>query len=134
VYSRDARRPVEVAADQEQQLVAWLSKRLGASVHAPHLAALGYELIGGRLLPGERGPVAQFMYQDGAGQRLTLYVTHDAPAPQGAPETAFRFGRDGPVNVFYWVDRGFGYAMSGGSDRAELMRVSQEVYRQLGGG
>jgi anti-sigma factor RsiW len=134
VYSRDARRPVEVAADQEQQLVAWLSKRLGAPVHAPHLAALGYELIGGRLLPGERGPVAQFMYQDGAGQRLTLYVTHDAPAAQGAPETAFRFGRDGPVNVFYWVDRGFGYAMSGGSDRAELMRVSQEVYRQLGGG
>jgi anti-sigma factor RsiW len=37
-----------------------------------------------------------------------------------------------PVKVFYWVDKDFGYAISGGSDRDELMRVSKEVYRQLG--
>jgi anti-sigma factor RsiW len=133
VYSKDQRRPVEVAADQEQQLVTWLSKRLGTAVHAPRLAGVGYELVGGRLLPGDSGPVAQFMYQDAAGQRLTLYVTHEAPQPSGR-DTAFRFGRDGAVNVFYWVDRGFGYALSGAIERPELMRVSQEVYRQLTSG
>jgi anti-sigma factor RsiW len=130
VYSKDQRRPVEVAADQEQQLVTWLSKRLGTEVHAPRLASVGYELVGGRLLPGDSGPVAQFMYQDSAGQRLTLYVTHEAPQPTGR-DTAFRFGKAGAVNVFYWVDRGFGYALSGAIERPELMRVSQEVYRQL---
>ncbi|HSN33994.1 MAG TPA: anti-sigma factor [Ideonella sp.] len=132
VYSRDARRPVEVAADQEQQLVTWLSKRLGVEVRPPKLGGIGYALVGGRLLPGESGPVAQFMYQDAGGQRLTLYVTHELPQRSEHAETAFRFGRDGAVNVFYWVDRGFGYALSGAVDRAELMRVSQEVYRQLG--
>ncbi|HFH3380812.1 TPA: anti-sigma factor, partial [Pseudomonas aeruginosa] len=52
VYSPDVRRPVEIGADQEDQLVAWLSKRLGAKIRPPKLGALGYELIGGRLLPG----------------------------------------------------------------------------------
>ncbi len=131
VFSPDVRRPVEVGADQEQQLVAWLSKRLGTEVKPPNLTQIGYELIGGRLLPGGSGPVAQFMYHDATGQRLTLYVTREAPKLAGQPETAFRFGQDGPVNVFYWVDKNFGYAISGGADRQELLRVSQEVYRQL---
>lgn len=131
VYSPDIRRPVEVGVDQEQQLVTWLSKRLGTEVKPPVLKAVGYELIGGRLLPGDAGPVAQFMYHDTTGQRLTLYVTREVPKASDQAETAFRFGQDGPVNVFYWVDKNFGYAISGGSDRDELMRVSKEVYRQL---
>lgn len=128
VYSPDVRRPVEVGADQEQALVTWLTKRMGTAVQPPTLANLGYELIGGRLLPGDQGPVAQFMYGAAGGQRLTLYVTREVPGPAN---TAFRFGTDGPVNVFYWVEDQFGYAISAGADRAELMRVSQEVYRQL---
>ena len=131
VYSPDVRRPVEVGADQEQQLVAWLSKRLGTAVKPPSLQPVGYELMGGRLLPGETGAVAQFMYHDATGQRLTLYVTREAPKPNGRAETAFRFGQDGPVNVFYWVDADFGYALSGGAGRDELTRVATEVYRQL---
>ena len=42
--------------------MTWLTKRLGAPVSAPSLSALGYELVGGRLLPGGAGPVALFMY------------------------------------------------------------------------
>ncbi|MDD5323792.1 MAG: anti-sigma factor [Polaromonas sp.] len=130
VYSPDARRPVEVGADQEQALVTWLTKRIGTPVHPPALGALGYDLVGGRLLPGDKGPVAQFMYTTTGGQRLTLYVTREA----AGQETAFKFGQDGAVKVFYWVDKNFGYALSGGVDRQELMRVSQEVHRQLAPG
>ena len=128
VFSPDVRRPVEVSAAQEDQLVAWLSKRLGTPVRPPKLAAIGYELIGGRLLPGNSGPVAQFMYGTAGGQRLTLYVTREVP---GQGDAQFKFGQDGPVNVFYWVEDHLGYAISAGADKAELMRVSQEVYRQL---
>jgi len=131
VYSPDVRRPVEIGVDQEQQLVAWLSKRLGISLKPPSLHAIGYELIGGRLLPGDSGPVAQLMYHDALGQRLTLYVTREAQTPSSAPSTAFQFGQDGPVNVFYWVDQSLGYAISGGADKGELLRVAQEVHRQL---
>ncbi|MBB5393459.1 MULTISPECIES: anti-sigma factor [unclassified Herbaspirillum] len=128
VYSPDLRRPVEVGADQEQALVTWLSRRIGANVRAPKLAPLGYDLIGGRLLPGQSGPVAQFMYQDAGGQRLTLYVSRDQVQSRG---TGFRFAQEGKVNVFYWIDGQFGYALSGGIARNELSRIASSVYAQL---
>ena len=128
VFSPDVRRPVEVRAEQEDQLVTWLSKRLGTPVRPPKLGTLGYELIGGRLLPGNSGPVAQFMYHDASGQRLTLYVTTENTANQ---DTGFRFAQEGPVNVFYWIDGKFGYALSAGIDKSELSRVATAVYDQL---
>lgn len=135
VYSPEVRRPVEVGAEHEDQLVAWLSKRMGAPMAAPRLQPLGYMLEGGRLLPGASGPVAQFMYRDAAGARLTLYVSRDIAEAAGTPQqdTAFRFAREGAVNVFYWVDGPFGYAIAAGTGRAELARVSSAVYSQLGG-
>lgn len=128
VYSPEVRHPVEVGADQEAHLVRWLSKRLGASLKIPHLSAIGYQLVGGRLLPGNQGPVAQFMFQDANGQRLTLYVR---TAPIDNRETAFRFTQERGVSVFYWLDRKFGYALSGEVDKAELLRVARAVYQQL---
>ncbi|MCK9381744.1 MAG: anti-sigma factor [Sulfuritalea sp.] len=128
VFSPDVRRPVEVSAEHEDQLVAWLSKRLGTPVRPPKLGALGYELIGGRLLPGNVGPVAQFMYQDASGQRLTLYVSTENAANQ---DTAFRFAQEGPVNVFYWIDGKFGYALSAGIDKSKLALVATAVYDQI---
>jgi len=94
----------------------------------PHLADLGYSLVGGRLLPGDRGPVAQFMYQDTKGQRLTLYVRVNA---DDSRETAFRFAQEHGVGVFYWLDGKLGYALSGELERNELLRVATAVYRQL---
>lgn len=129
VYSPEVRHPVEVGADQEAHLVSWLSKRLGAPLKVPYLGDQGYQLVGGRLLPGERGPVAQFMYQDGKGQRLTLYVRVN-PEQDGG-ETAFRFAQERGVGVFYWLDRKLGYALSGEVEKAELLRVATAVYRQL---
>jgi len=128
VYSPEVRHPVEVGADQEAHLVAWLSKRLGSPLKVPHLAGVGYALVGGRLLPGERGPVAQFMYQDGKGQRLTLYVRVN---PDPNRETAFQFAQERGIGVFYWVDRQLGYALSGEIEKAELLRVATAVHRQL---
>lgn len=128
VYTPDVRRPVEVTADQEEQLVKWLSKRLGTPVSPPKLGAVGYELVGGRLLPGNSGPVAQFMYQDASGQRLTLYLSTENG---GKAETGFRFAREGQINVFYWVEGKFGYALSAGIDKNELAKVASAVYDQL---
>lgn len=128
VYSPDVRRPVEIGADQEEQLVAWLSKRIGSKIRPPKLGKLGYELIGGRLLPGESGPVAQFMYHDALGQRLTVYVSTEQAQNK---DTGFRFAQEGPVNVFYWIDGKFGYALSAGIDKGELARVASVVYEQI---
>lgn len=128
VYSPDLRRPVEIGADHEEQLVAWLSKRLGSTIRPPRLGKLGYELIGGRLLPGAQGAVAQFMYHNASGQRLTLYVSTDQSHNK---DTGFQFAKEGPVNVFYWIDGKFGYALSAGIDKGALADVAAAVYEQL---
>ena len=86
-------------------------------------------LVGGRLLPRDPTPVAQFMYQSAQGKRVTLYVRTEAPDQR---ETAFRYSREGSVRVFYWIDRKFGYALSSADlDRDELLRLANVVYRQL---
>ncbi len=128
VFVPEVRHPVEVAADQEQHLVAWLSKRLGGEVRAPALAELGFELVGGRLLPAASGPAAQFMYQDGSGHRLTLYVRTGVSENR---QTAFQFAQEGALRVFYWADGPFGYALTGDIEREPLLRVAHKVYTQL---
>jgi len=128
IYSPEVRHPVEVGADQEAHLVRWLSKRLGTPLKVPHLGGLGYALVGGRVLPGDRGPVAQFMYQDGKGVRLTLYIRAN---PDATRETAFRFSQEQGISVFYWLDKRLGYALSGEIDKNDLLRVADAVYKQL---
>jgi anti-sigma factor RsiW len=140
VFSPEVRHPVEVAAAQQDHLVQWLSKRLGRSLKVPNLAQQGYELVGGRLLPGDEGARAQFMFQNTAGERVTLYVGSiiGKPAVTSKPgselsqkETAFSFSSDGPVPGFYWVDQGFGYALAGKLPRETLVKLAEAVYQQL---
>lgn len=128
VYSPEVRHPVEVGADQEAHLVQWLSKRLGLPLRIPHLADSGYALVGGRLLPGDQGPVAQFMYEDGGGRRLTLYVRTDAKENR---ETAFQYQLVGKVGVFYWLDGKLGYALSAELPREKLLELAEIAYKQL---
>ncbi len=128
VYVPEVLHPVEVGAEQETHLVKWLSKRLGTQVKPPHLGKIGFDLVGGRLLPGTQGPAAQFMYQDARGQRLTLYVS---TAASDKHETAFRYDKEGKLSVFYWVDGTLGYALSGELDKDVLLQVANVAYHEL---
>ncbi len=128
VYSPEVRHPVEVGAAEQEHLVNWLSKRLGAKLKAPLLTAEGFELVGGRLLPGQGGAVAQFMYQDAKGKRLTLYVSRVEGMQR---DTAFRFSQEEKVAVFYWIDGSLGYALSGDLAKPQLLDVATTVYKQL---
>jgi anti-sigma factor RsiW len=132
VYMPEVRHPVEVDATQQQHLVQWLSKRLNRQLKVPNLAAVGYELVGGRLLPGDGGARAQFMYQNSAGERVTLYLGAIEGAQQkGIDQTAFRFANEGGISTFYWVDQGFGCALSGKLPRQTMLQLSEAVYKQL---
>ena len=128
VYSPEVRHPVEVGADDEDHLVRWLSKRLGTDLKMPKLDAFGYSLVGGRLLAGPNGPVAQFMFQDARGARLTLYISGQRGDSR---ETAFRFSQEDRVSVFYWIEGRYGYALSGEMGREQLLGMADAVYRQL---
>lgn len=134
VFVPEVKHPVEVPAEQEAHLVQWLSKRLGTSLKVPQLNEAGYTLVGGRLLPGDNdasgaGPVAQFMYQSGNGQRLTLYVRKN---PSNRHDAGFSYAREGKLDVLYWIDDGLGCALSGEVGKPELLHVATLVYHQLG--
>ncbi len=129
VYMPAVERPGAMdTADHEQDFVQWLSNKLGTDVHPPMLDKSGFVLSGGRILPGADGPVAQFMYRGPSGERVTLCISH---RKENSNTTAFKLYQDGPVNVFYWVDGDFGYAVSGGIDRKVLLQLSHDVYAQL---
>jgi anti-sigma factor RsiW len=128
VYAPEVMHPVEVGAAEEAHLEKWLSRRLNTPLKVPDLTATGFKLLGGRLLPATEGPAAQFMYQDAQGRRLTLYVRVLAAA---AKETAFRYDHRDGVGVFYWVDGGLGFALSGELERPQLLAVAEAVYKQL---
>lgn len=133
VYVPEVRHPVEVSALEQAHLVQWLSKRLGRPLKVPDLNPQGLELVGGRLLPGDAGARAQFMFQSPNGDRVTLYLGAVSPAQKRLPadETSFYYEVNEGIGSFYWVDQGFGYALAGPMSREALMKLADLVYRQL---
>lgn len=135
LYAADVRRPVEVWANEEKGLVTWLTKRLGHPVRAPDLNALGYALVGGRLVAGNEKPTALFMYENADRQRLSLQVrkdtAHIGAGPGASGDTAFRYAVENGVGVFYWVEDECGYALSGALDRTQMLALARVVYGQL---
>jgi len=130
IYVAEVRHPVEVRAEEEH-LVRWLSNRLKMPLKTPKLDALGFRLMGGRLLPTDRGNAAQFMYEDRQGRRVTLYIRSDLT---GNRETAFRYVQDeSGLGMFYWIDGPKGYAITAQMPREELMTIAQKVYEDLEG-
>lgn len=130
VYVPEKLHPVEVTAAETAHLVTWLSKRLDRKLQAPDFTSVGFELLGGRLLSADSGPVALFMYQDAEGRRVTLYVRREAQQLD-YKETSFRYEVDESVGVFYWIEGRSGYALSGELDKKTLLGLATLAYRQL---
>jgi anti-sigma factor RsiW len=125
VYTPEPRHAVEVKA-QEEHLARWLTRRIAAPVKLFDLRAMGFELIGGRLLPDGAGKSAQLMYEDSAKRRVTVYLRK----PEPGTEVAFRYEQHGPVAMFYWVEQDCGYALAGELPRAELLALAKAIYDQ----
>lgn len=123
-YVREVRHPVEVDASERDHLVTWLGNRIERPFTAPSLADLGFELVGGRLLPIGGKPGAMLMYENAQGDRATILMARNA----GARDTAFQFSEDSGVNTFRWIDGPLAYAISGFLDRGSLEDISREVY------
>lgn len=126
VYTPEQRHPVEVRA-QEDHLLRWLSRRSDLPLRLYDLREQGFELMGGRLVPESSArPSAQLMYEDASGRRVTVYLRK----PEGNTSTAFRFAREGALNLFYWVDSECGYALVGDLPRERLLALAETIYRQ----
>jgi anti-sigma factor RsiW len=125
VYAPEQRHPVEVSAGEEH-LARWLTKRTELPVKLFDLHGQGFNLVGGRLLPDAAGPSAQLMYEDEEKHRVTVYLRK----PEAGTPAAFRFERQGDLNLFYWVESGCGYALVGTLPRERLLALAMEIHRQ----
>lgn len=129
IYATEKRHPVEVSAREQEHLVGWLSNRLHTDIKAPDLSASDYRLVGGRLLPSTNRMAAQFMYQKQDGARITLYIRRGV---WGKNETTFHYSNSRGVSVLYWINGEMGYALVGKLNKQESLKLSQEIYRQIG--
>ena len=125
LYIGEVRHPIEVRAE-EAHLLPWLSRRVGTPLRAPDLGAFELKLLGGRLLPGIRGPAALFMYESASGERFTFYCSR-----LDEPRTAFRYSENDKFGAVRWVESGYGWVVSGPMDKMRLKGIASAVYDQL---
>jgi anti-sigma factor RsiW len=125
LYVVEVRHPVEVAADERAHMQQWLSKRIGYTITAPELDAMGLKLVGGRLLPGPEAPAAFLMYESASGERFTIFTSRAT-----ADSTQMRYASQKNDGALFWADNGVGYVVSGGADKDRLTQVARLVYDQ----
>lgn len=130
VFAADHKRPVELDAAHEADLVKWLSTRLAHPVTPVDLAAAGFRFMGGRLVATDHGPAALFMYDDDKGTRLSLLIRPMTKADMQAPlEPVKAHGLDG----YAWARNGIGFSLVGTADNVRLQQIASEAQRQSTG-
>ncbi len=128
VFGTDQARPVEIEAENRQDLVRWISNRLQHPVAVPDLAASGYRFIGGRLVATPHGPAGLLMYDDDKGGRIAMLM-RPMESDKEAPMVQHDQGR---MAAFAWAQHGVGYSVVGDVAPAILHPVANEIRRQSG--
>lgn len=124
VYAVDRRHPVEISGAEGPHLQQWLSNRLERTVTAPDLSALGYHLLGGRLLATEHGGAAAlFMYDDADHNRISLVLRPMAPGLHAPPADIRKDG----VNGRAWILKGLGVAVIAAMPDNDIARVAARI-------
>lgn len=124
VFTADKGRPVEVPGRKRKALLNWVSTRLGKSIDVPDLTKAGFTLLGGRIVPADDRPAAQFMYQNRDGKRITLFLGWNP----WKRDVAYRYWSKGSLGCYFWFDGPLGFALSGTIAKERLLDMSKSVY------
>lgn len=127
VYVAEKRHAVEVPAADVDHLTQWLSNKMKTKVRPPDLTALGWTLLGGRLLPSSDGPACLFIYEDKAGRRVMVYLVSNA----NNEGTTVQFRDQNGVRSLYWLEGPLGYALTGNLERGDLMPIASVVKEKM---
>jgi anti-sigma factor RsiW len=128
VYAVDVRHPIEVPGSEAPHLQQWLSNRLKRVVVAPDLSALGYHLVGGRLLATEHGGAAALLiYDDGNRNRISVLLRPMTPDLRTPGEAIQRDG----VNGLAWIANGLGIAVVAALPESDLTPLAAQIGSDL---
>lgn len=125
VFGSDRVHPVEFGPSDQALMRSWFSDRLGDDVAIPQLEEIGFALVGGRLLGDAEGPMAQLIYENPRGDRVSL-VFGKRSSVQGAEPKIVHVGK---TYAGYWRDGGFAWAVVEDSPGADVPAVAAHVAR-----
>jgi anti-sigma factor RsiW len=118
-----ASQTTELPASRRPELEARFAEHLGADIDLPDLAGLGLRLMGGRLLTSPEGAMAQLLYQDRAGGRLTVYLS-GAEIPGGSGINIVKMDE---YAAGYWQEGGLSYSVVAEMEFEELRQIALEI-------
>jgi anti-sigma factor RsiW len=127
VFAPDRAHAVEMAASDREELLQWISQRLGRKVAVPDLSAAGYRFLGGRVVATAHGPAALFLYDDGRGGRLAV-LSRPMAVDKDAPMAPLARGT---VHGYAWSQNGLGYSLVGEAPADMLHPIADDVRRQV---
>ncbi|WP_416366819.1 anti-sigma factor family protein, partial [Pseudomonas sp. UFMG81] len=116
---------LDIRAQEPGQLQAWLGRHFNRVGALPDLSGYGFQPVGARLLSNEAGPAALLVFEDGKGQRISLFLRspgeHFARMPSGQRT-------DGGLEARYWSHGDYNFALVSAADEQR----GDELRRALG--
>ncbi len=120
VYTEDAKRPVELPAEQPDALRAWISNRIGAPVRDVRLDGFGYRYSGGRLVTDGLNPAGQLQFAGGPGRKITIFVRRHS-----GNNTSTRMIEIDGIKAVMWSVGQLDYAVIGQVPKKELFSIAR---------
>ena len=122
-FGANPNRPVELPTVAAAEMATWFSRHLGELVEIPSLGGMGLRLVGGHLLAGDDGPVAQLIYEDASGYRVSLCLS-SAPNDSG-PEVELVTLEGWTAG--YWHEGDLTYALVGNTSEQQLVAIATRL-------
>lgn len=111
-FAFDTARPVEFSG---ADMAAQVSRRAGFAIRPADLAASGYRLLGGRVVPTGFGVSGFLVYESKDGERLGLSIS-----PANGLAVAEPVYSEAPVTAALWTQDGRAFALTGRGGRDVL--------------
>ncbi|GHS82113.1 regulator [Pseudomonas sp. PAGU 2196] len=104
---------LDIQASDPTQLRDWLGRHFSRVGQLPDLAGYGFRPVGARLLSNEQGPAALLVFQDGKGERISLFLRSPGERYERMPE-----GQrvDGQLEARYWSHGAYNFALVSAAD------------------
>ncbi|PWR01100.1 hypothetical protein DKT77_18220 [Meridianimarinicoccus roseus] len=128
VFAEDKIHPAEFTGPAVDSAAEWFSRKLGVKIAVPALEERGMQLVGARLLGTKEGPLAQFIYEDGLGKRLSLTV---AKHPEDQPVQALKTVDYPGQKVGYWSSLNLDYALVSQDRAIDLQNLALELSKDI---
>lgn len=115
--------PLDFPADRESDLASWFERAFERPVGRPDLAEIGYNYVGGRLLPWSRGSQGLFIYRNEKEQGVAVFFW-----PSDSPRYDLRdLTREKKIASRFWWGNGFGFAIMSDPVNEQIDDITKAV-------